>query len=105
METKQSKRKETYERNRSKHPELEHETQHQRCVQAAGPRAGLAEKDVSRTAISTLEKALKRGKSFKRVEDFAILDIFQWRRWRARGRSGFRVSDNLRNEYHKKVTK
>ena len=35
----------------------------------------LAEKNVSPTAITTLEKALKRGMSFKRVEDLTILDI------------------------------
>src|SRR4029077_13889359 len=35
----------------------------------------LAEKNVSPTAITTLERALKRGMSFKRVEDLGILDI------------------------------
>ncbi|MBN8957211.1 MAG: hypothetical protein J0H17_11685 [Rhizobiales bacterium] len=35
----------------------------------------LADKNISSTAIDTLEKALKRGMSFKRVEDLSILDI------------------------------
>jgi hypothetical protein len=38
-------------------------------------RRALAEKNVSPTAISTLELALKRGMSFERAEDVRLLDI------------------------------
>jgi hypothetical protein len=38
-------------------------------------KSALAERNVSATAIATLEQALKRGMSFERPEDLAILDI------------------------------
>ncbi len=37
--------------------------------------SALTERNISATAIATLEKALKRGMSFERPEDLAILDI------------------------------
>lgn len=38
-------------------------------------KSALADRDISATAIATLEKALKRGMLFKRPEDLAILNI------------------------------